>query len=187
MKIKTLAVSFAAAATTLLLSTDSAGPRNDARPVAILATGTNGGTDVQRDTEQLITRIQNAGYRVVVVAPRNSGPESTADQRNLYPRHAAVMAAARSRGVEAITPKTWEPDGFHVGRADALAIGQRYAGAPTFGDSNSVIINNVTKGHCMGVSGMQTHDMLTTQFPPATSAPTAQRQSCRSLAAVLGR
>lgn len=187
MKFKALTASFVTAASALLLSSDSTDPRHDTRPVAILATGTNGGTDVQRDTEQLIKRVQNARYRVVVVAPRNSGAEATADRRNLYPRHAAVMAAARTRGVEAITPQTWEPDGFHVGRADALAIGQRYAGAPTFGDSNSVIINNVTKGHCMGVSGMQTHDMLTTQFPPATTAPTSQRQSCRSLAAVLGR
>ena len=167
-----------AAASALFLSADSAGQLSDTRPVALVATGTNGGTDVQADTENLIARIQNAGYRVVVVAPRNSGPETTADHRNLYPRHAAVMAAARNRGVETITPQTWEPDGYHVGSADALEIGQRYAGAPTFGDSNSVIINNVTKGHCMGVSGMQTHDMLTTQFPPTAQAP---RQACRNL------
>lgn len=170
-----------ATAASLLLCADQA-PAD--RPVAILATGTNGGTDVQGDTEKLIDRIASAGYRVVVVVPRNTGAENTSDQRNLLPRHAAVMAAARNRGVETLTPQTWEPDGFHIGSADAHAIGQRYAGAPTFGDSNSVIINNVTKGHCMGVSGMQTHDMLTTQFPPKAHAP---RQACRSLRDVLRR
>lgn len=170
-----------ATATALLLGGDQT---IDPRPVAILATGTNGGTDVQSDTEKLIDRISSAGYRVVVVVPRNTGAENTRDQRNLIPRHAAVMTAARNRGVEAIIPQTWEPDGYHIGSADAQAIGQRYAGAPTFGDSNSVIINNVTKGHCMGVSGMQTHDMLTTQFPPKAHSP---RQTCRSLRDVLRR
>ena len=50
------------------------------------------------------------------------------------------------------------------------------------------IINNVTKGHCIGVSGMKTDDMLTTQFTPL---PRDQRQeapkACRSLRAVLRR
>lgn len=168
-------------AASLLLSTDQA-PAD--RPVAILATGTNGGANVQGDTEKLIDRISSAGYRVVVVVPRKTGPENTSDERNLLPRHAAVMAAARNRGVQTMTPQTWEPDGYHIGSADAQAIGQHYAGAPTFGDSNSVIINNVTKGHCLGVSGMQTHDMLTTQFPPKAQSP---RQACRSLRDVLRR
>lgn len=181
MKFKALTASFLACAALTGCNDKPAAPAVDTRPVAVLATGTNGGTDVQGDTEKLIDRISAAGYRVVVVPPRNVDASFTADHRNLLPRYAAVMAAANSRHVETIMPTTWASDGFHIGRPDVQAIGKRFAGAPTFGDSNSVFINSVTKGHCIGVSGMLTHDMLATQFPPAPTQPATPPLACRKL------
>lgn len=174
-KIKCLVASFACV--TLAGSTPAA---EKPLPVALLATGTNGGTDVERDTERLITRLQNAGYRVVVIPPRNAPASATSDNRNLIPRHAAVMAAATARHAEILMPKTWLPDGFHIAHAESAAIGRMYKGAPTFGDSNSVFINRGSGGHCIGVSGMQTHEMLLTQFPPAPASTGAPRP-CREL------
>lgn len=176
MKFKALAATFLACA-----SLSSCREAPDTRPVALLATGTNGGTDVKGDTERLIDRISSAGYRVVVVPPRDADATATADHRDLRPRYAAVMAAARSRHLETIMPATWARDGFHIGRADVYAIGQRFPGAPTFGDSNSVFINKVTKGHCIGVAGMLTHEMLTTQFPPAPTLPASPPLPCRDI------
>lgn len=153
-------------------------PPQTEKPVALLATGTNGGTDVRSETVTLIQRLQNAGYRVVVIPPRKAPAAATADRRNLLPRHAAVTAAAQERGAEILTPQSWAPDGFHISDAEALAIGRKYKGAPTFGDSNSVAVNRGTGGSCMGVSGMKTHEMLLTQFPPN---PLAGQQPCRHL------
>ena len=150
--------------------------RQEHRPVAILATGTNNGADVRGETEAMIERLQDNGYRVVVVPPRNSA--NARPGLDLRPLYRAVTAAANAKGAQIVRARAWDRDGYHIDIAEARRIGRLYPNAPTFGDSNSVRINEGSRGHCMGVSGMTTTEIIATQQPiPADTA----RQNCRSL------
>lgn len=151
-------------------------PAADSSPVALLATGTNSGVDVRSETEAMITRLQDSGYRVVVIPPRNAA--NARPGLDLRPLYRAVTAAAATRNAEILTAQAWDRDGFHISMPEAQRIGRLYPNAPTFGDSNSVRINFGTGGHCMGVSGMTTTEILQTQYAPAANSP---RQSCRRL------
>ena len=150
------------------------------RPVALLATGTNGGADVYAETSAMIDRLQEAGYRVVVVPPRDAPALQNSVNRDLRPLRAAVLQAAHDKQLQVIEPQAWHSDGFHIAPAAAVSIGRRYPGAPTFGDSNSVAINAGTGGDCFGVGGMTTTEILAHQRPqPHTGA----RQPCRDISA----
>lgn len=173
--LRTLFVAFAG---TAALTTAGAIKMYERQPVAILATGTNGGQDVYGETVAMIDRLQDAGYRVVVVPPREATAAQNSVQRDLRPLRAAVLRATQDQRVAVVEPQAWEADGFHIARAEAVAIGRRFPNAPTFGDSNSVAINEGTGGVCLGVGGMTTTQILTHQFPPAADKP---RQACRDI------
>lgn len=150
--------------------------RQEERPVAILATGTNNGANVRGETEEMIKRLQDSGYRVVVVPPRNAA--NARPGLDLRPLYRAVTAAANATGAEIVEARRWDRDGYHIHMDEARRIGRLYQGAPTFGDSNSVRINAGTGGHCVGVAGMTTTEIITTQHPVADDAA---RMNCRRL------
>ncbi len=179
-KLIGLELAFFAAASVWFVSQQAA--KAPEEPVAILATGTNGGEDVYGETSSMIKRLGYAGYRVVVVPPRNASAAENTINRDLRPLRTAVLTAARDNGVEVIEPRQWNADGFHISRSEAISIGRRFAGAATFGDSNSVAINEGTGGHCFGVGGMTTTQILATQVVPtgrAAAVARATRQPCR--------
>lgn len=171
MKSRHLALLFSA-----LTLTPAASTQQLEKPVALLATGTNSGTDVRHETEAMITRLQDSGYRVVVIPPRNAA--NARPGLDLRPLYRAVTTAATARNAEVLEAQRWDADGFHIHMTEAQRIGRLYPNAATFGDSNSVRINFGTGGHCMGVSGMTTTEILQTQQAPAANAP---RQECRRL------
>lgn len=159
-------------------------PAAGSRGPAILAMGTNGGSNVQGETQQMIRRLQDAGYSVVVVPPRQGGWTSGTSQL-----HDQVVAAARATGAQVVEASSWANDGYHIAESEARAIGQRYRGAPTFGDSNSVRINAGTGGTSSGVVGASTQQILRAQFPstsgtPAAAAASAAPGSCSFVAAL---
>lgn len=154
--------------------------RND-RPYALLAMGTNGGESiemVEADTRHMIARLQAAGYRVVVVPPRNHAWPG-GDGRPLY---RAVTNAARAMGVPVVRATRWEmPQGYHINMDEARAIGGRYPGASTFGDSNSVRLNAGTGGAGYGVIGAKTGAIAYEQpVPAAVSAYATQPGALRT-------
>lgn len=181
-KLRTLLLAFAAAVPAVPL--DATAPDSthkiaqEQHPVAVLAMGTNGGDDVRGETQAMIRRLQNAGYRVVVVPPRNAARVSTG--ANLMPHHRAVMAAARACGADIVMPRRWHSDGYHISTAEAVRIGRMFRGAATFGDSNSVRINAGTGGRSYGVPRHTTTQILAGQYPrPHTtrvSSPRTARQ-----------
>ena len=116
---------FVAFAGTMALGTAAAVETYKAEPVALLATGTNGGDDVYGETAAMIDRLQDDGYLVDVVPPRHATARQNTVHRDLRPLRAAVLRAAREERLQVIDPQTWYPDGFHIARAEAVAIGQR--------------------------------------------------------------
>lgn len=152
-----------------------------ARGTAVLAMGTNGdgsssATNVARDTERMIRRLQELGYRVVVVLPVNSRVPGNGHDFPAY--NAAVRQAAAAAGVtDVVTPSGFNAgsDGYHISPAAARSIINNYPDAITVGDSNAAIIGNaggLARNRNFGVSGENTAAILNRALPPAEGAPT---------------
>lgn len=153
---------------------------------AVLAMGTNGdgsssATNVARDTERMIRRLQGLGYRVVVVLPVNSRVPGNAHDFPAY--SAAVRQAATAAGVtDIVTPNGFNAgaDGYHISQAAARSIINNYPDAITVGDSNAAIIGNaggLGRDRNFGVSGENTAAILNRALPPANGESLASATS----------
>lgn len=153
------------------------------RGTAVLAMGTNGdgsssSRNVARDTESMIRRLQQLGYRVVVVLPVSTRVPGNGHDFPAY--SAAVRQAASAAGVtDVVTPSGFNAgsDGYHISPSAARSIINNYPGAITVGDSNAAIIGNaggLGRDRNFGVSGENTAAILNRAVPPAGgSAPAA--------------